>query len=741
MIAPTTSTITPSLFSPSWTTGSRGEISATCEEYKHVEMKVKPVRVIPVTVIAGESVVGRAKVCSHHEVIRASKMAPLELDEILSQKARCQWIKDGDRNTRYYHTKAINRRRKNKIVMLKNQNAIGHKINPSKSNIYFSKNVKEDRKTDILALTDFRQSQEVGKYLGANLLHGRHSRLKYRHIVEKIQARLAGWKASCLSLAGRATLAQSVISAVPLYYMQHSSIPIGITKEIEKIERGFLWGSTNEKRKMHQLSWSTVCMPKDAGGFGIRSLTEMNKAFKLKLLWQILSNQNRLWVKIILNKYKIGSYPNPVLSSKNTDSKLWKEMCKLWPEFVENVHWEIGNGSKTSFWNDRKLEEMVPNHVLSRILETNPPNPLLGPDQVMWSPGNNDVFSISSAYKVLMKYDGSRADGMWKCLWKSKIQQRSKLILWRLGHDRLPTRSLIASWSGASSSCPWCDNNRETNIHGLRDCCKVAQIWKRFLNSRDRALFFNLPSKEWIHWNLKRNSLFCNIPWPLVFSVACELFWKWRNMKNKDHEFSFPYEAHCQILQIAKNHAQAFKPMVNTGTLRTEKSTNWSKPEKDWIKVNVDGAMCSLSGKTGCGGLARNNEGCWLKGFSGNLGKVSAFNAELWGIHHGLNLAWNMGWKRIIMESDSLVAVKKIRESQQCDANESPILDSIRRLLRREWVVKMNYIPRASNSCADKLAKHGLSFDVGICILDCPPLSLTEALRMDGVANILMDPG
>jgi hypothetical protein len=37
------------------------------------------------------------------------------------QKSRSQWIQDGDRNTRYYHVKTINRRRRNKIMMLKNE--------------------------------------------------------------------------------------------------------------------------------------------------------------------------------------------------------------------------------------------------------------------------------------------------------------------------------------------------------------------------------------------------------------------------------------------------------------------------------------------------------------------------------------------------------------------------------------------------------------------------------------------
>ncbi|KAF7823297.1 ribonuclease H [Senna tora] len=49
-----------------------------------------------------------------------------ELETVLNQeealwfqKARCQWIRDGDRNTRYYHTKTISHRRRNKILMLK----------------------------------------------------------------------------------------------------------------------------------------------------------------------------------------------------------------------------------------------------------------------------------------------------------------------------------------------------------------------------------------------------------------------------------------------------------------------------------------------------------------------------------------------------------------------------------------------------------------------------------------------
>jgi hypothetical protein len=42
------------------------------------------------------------------------------------QRSREKWLIDGDRNTRYYHMKAITRRRKNNVLVLKNNE--GHWI-------------------------------------------------------------------------------------------------------------------------------------------------------------------------------------------------------------------------------------------------------------------------------------------------------------------------------------------------------------------------------------------------------------------------------------------------------------------------------------------------------------------------------------------------------------------------------------------------------------------------------------
>ncbi|KAF7824230.1 ribonuclease H [Senna tora] len=141
-------------------------------------------------------------------------------------------------------------------------------------------------------------------------------------------------------------------------HIQHCKIPKGTIEEIEKLEREFLWGSTAEKRTMHQVNWQTVCLPKNMGGLGIRSLHNMNKAFLFKLAWNLLSNQNQLWVEMVANKYRFNTYLRHEIGWKASNSRLWKDIMKIWLEFLQHVKWTIGDGRTSMFWKDKWLDGM-----------------------------------------------------------------------------------------------------------------------------------------------------------------------------------------------------------------------------------------------------------------------------------------------------------------------------------------------------------------------------------------------
>jgi hypothetical protein len=70
-----------------------------------------------------------------------------------------------------------------------------------------------------------KEAVSLGNYLGVPAL-GRAPRVQdFQYMIEKVKARLSGWKTRHLSLAGIITLAKSVIQAIPIYPMMSMPIP------------------------------------------------------------------------------------------------------------------------------------------------------------------------------------------------------------------------------------------------------------------------------------------------------------------------------------------------------------------------------------------------------------------------------------------------------------------------------------------------------------------------------------
>lgn len=185
-----------------------------------------------------------------------------------------------------------------------------------------SSNVGQREAANFSWICGMMATKDLGTYLGVPLVHGRVRKCHFQHIIQKIQRRLSGWKANVLSLAGRATLVQSVTSSIPTYTMQTLKIPKKICSNIDKLNRNFLWGQKEDKNRIHLVKWKKVCKPKKFGGLGIRACDDNNKAIITKLGWRVISENDSLWIKVLKNKYKIP--PNLRWKKEKGGSHIWR---------------------------------------------------------------------------------------------------------------------------------------------------------------------------------------------------------------------------------------------------------------------------------------------------------------------------------------------------------------------------------------------------------------------------------
>lgn len=82
--------------------------------------------------------------------------------------------------------------------------------------------------------------------IGANLR--RYS--TWEPILKAVKLKLTLSRSKQLSIGGRITLVNWVLSALPLYFFSFFRAPNTVIKEINGMQRQFLWGDSEDQRKM-----------------------------------------------------------------------------------------------------------------------------------------------------------------------------------------------------------------------------------------------------------------------------------------------------------------------------------------------------------------------------------------------------------------------------------------------------------------------------------------------------------
>jgi len=231
----------------------------------------------------------------------------------------------------------------------------GQLINYHKSTLTFSKNANSSHRQVVAGIFSITHTDSLGKYLGCPVFQKKPNRLIFQELIERTMTKLNGWKANCLSKAGRIVLIQSHIESLPAHTMQCFQLPISITTQIDRLSREFFWKKNNTEKGLPLVAWDRICRPKDKGGIGLRKSAAINVAFQCKLAWKILKNNDSMWVRIMRDKY-ILSQDFFNYKSRQGDSNVWKSIVKCKDLIRQGIVWLVGDGRMISFWFDNWIE-------------------------------------------------------------------------------------------------------------------------------------------------------------------------------------------------------------------------------------------------------------------------------------------------------------------------------------------------------------------------------------------------
>lgn len=324
-----------------------------------------------------------------------------------------------------------------------------------------------------------------------------------------------------------------------------------------------------------------------------------------------------------------------------------------------------------------------------------------------------------------MNIDGQ----VFKAIWRLGVHERARMFVWQaLRGEVLTNAERKRRHLSGSDECAHCPGQAETLLHIFRDCVKSRALWLRFKSPAVDADFMKADFAPWFRANLLENR-FGLRGWPNYFATMIWHLWKWKNdwIFNRKN---FDGNKVCFVKKQVKDYKKAWASSYNLLEL-PKKQVNicWTPPPPFWIKLNTDGSV--VDGRATAAGVCRDHEGAWMGGFVHNVGLCSVPMAELWGIVSGLQFAWDQGFRRVCLETNSNLAIQLLDKPVEQGHPLSSLVVMARSFLRRDWDIQFCHVYREANRVADDLASFAFSFLLGVFSLGVAPDRVIPLLSDD----------
>jgi len=223
-----------------------------------------------------------------------------------------------------------------------------------------------------------------------------------------------------------------------------------------------------------------------------------------------------------------------------------------------------------------------------------------------WHHERNGLFSVRSAYRMLIQAKKSREDYFesrascsdietrqkeWKHLWGMQLPSKIKVFCWRLALNSIPTGKVLKSRNLATSAeCKICGAGEDSWEHALLHCTVSRCVWA-LVDEEITELLATLRISDPKHCAL---FMCCNIPQVegIRILITCWAIWHARRKAIHEGVFQSPLSIMAKVNQLIQEleTINGIKPKGMKKYQTKQKSQRWIAPEQGLCKINTDAA-------------------------------------------------------------------------------------------------------------------------------------------------------
>lgn len=298
----------------------------------------------------------------------------------------------------------------------------------------------------------------------------------------------------------------------------------------------------------------------------------------------------------------------------------------------------------------------------------------------------------------------------WKKLWSLKAPKRTKMFLWRLCTNVLPTRENIKRRMNLNDdSCLLCSDFPEEPIHLFLKCPTTKALWF--------VACWGFRSEDFTastSYDITNVVLNPPVPTLQVFdqgtislSMAFTLEEIWR-LRNSNLHSKSSFNLADSVLLIHRRVREYTEVSLKTSLPSLQATPSlWVPPPPGWIKVNVDAAWtCS---KAALAVIARDSQGSFCNIWARTSSHRSPLQAEAEALLWAVEIAKREKWCHVCFEGDSKICFDALTSaSGSSNWSIHASISNIQSLVQCFISFSFAWVNRRCNSAAHEAARCSL---------------------------------